>query len=193
MKVLVVYGHPNPASFNNGIKETVVATATEKGHEVKVRDLYAIGFNPVLGPSDFVAFKSGSIPTDIKEEQDHLSWADAVVFVHPIWWIGRPAIIQGYIDRVFSYGFAFSYDQNGPKGLLPIEKALVINTAGTPEFMYDGWPGSKELLTRPTDEGTLGFSGIKSVAHKVFYGVNGSTDETRASYLEEVKALVGSL
>jgi len=193
MKVLVIYGHPNPASFNNGIKETIVKSAENKGHEVQVRDLYALKFNPILSGADFTEFQSGSIPADIKTEQDFITWADVLVLVYPIWWISRPAIIQGYFDRVFSYGFAFSYDQNGPKGLLPIDKAIVINTAGTPEGVYDAWQNSKELLTRPTDEGALYFSGVKSVTHKVYYGINVSTPEDREGYLKEIEAIIEGL
>jgi NAD(P)H dehydrogenase (quinone) len=193
MKVLVVYGHPNPASFNNGIKETVIKAAESKGHEVQVRDLYALNFNPILSGADFATFQSGSIPSDIKVEQDFISWADVLVFVYPIWWIGRPAIVQGYIDRIFSFGFAFSYDQNGPKGLLTVQKAIVINTAGSPEFNYDSWPNSKELLSRPMDEGTLMFSGIKSVTHKIYYGINISTPEERAGYLTEIETIIDGL
>jgi NAD(P)H dehydrogenase (quinone) len=194
MKTLVIVAHPNPASFNkNGIVPTVVKTLEAKGHEVKIRDLYEINFNPVLSGADFAALQSGNIPADIAEEQEHISWATNLVIVSPIWWIGRPALLQGYYDRVFSYGFAFEYGANGAVGLLKNENALIINTAGTPEGVYDMWPDSKALLSRPSVEGVFGFCGIKNVQQIQFYGLPNSSDADREAMLQQVADSVGKL
>jgi NAD(P)H dehydrogenase (quinone) len=194
MNTLIIVAHPNPASFNkSGILETVKATLTEQGHEYRVRDLYEINFNPILSGADFAAFQSGTIPADIQAEQDHIRWAKKIVVIYPIWWIGRPAIFQGYIDRVFSYGFAFEYGEAGAKGLLDIDKTLIINTAGTPEHVYDGWNESKQLLGRPSVEGIFYFSGVKQVEHLQFYGLPSSTPEQREEMLAKVKSSVASL
>jgi NAD(P)H dehydrogenase (quinone) len=194
MNTLVVVAHPNPASFNkSGILETVKKTLAEKGNEVRVRDLYELNFNPVLSSSDFAGFQSGNIPADIKVEQEHIKWANNIVLIAPIWWIGRPAILQGYYDRVFSFGFAFTVGEQGAVGLLKNEKALVINTAGSPEFVYDGWPNSKELLARPTVEGVLAYSGIKNVQQVQFFGVATSTLEQREEMLAKVADAVNAL
>ena len=143
MKTLIIVGHPNPKSLNkNGILKTVVEELNAANHEVEVRDLYEIGFNPILSGADFAGMQSGNIPVDIKTEQDFISWADNIIVIHPTWWIGRPAIIQGYYDRILSFNFAFTVDQNGARGLLKNKSALIINTAGTPEMVYDAWPDS---------------------------------------------------
>jgi NAD(P)H dehydrogenase (quinone) len=194
MNTLVVIAHPNPASFNkNGILATVKATLADKGSEVRVRDLYEINFNPVLSGKDIEGIQSGNLPADIKEEQEHLTWANNIIVIAPVWWIGRPAILQGYFDKVLTNGFAFKYGPEGPVGLLQIEKALLINTAGTPEPVYDGWAGSKELLSRPTTEGVFYFTGIKQVQHVPLYGIGFSTPEQREAMLAQVAEVVKGL
>jgi NAD(P)H dehydrogenase (quinone) len=113
MKYLVIYSHPNPQSFCHAILETVKKTLAAKKHDVVVRDLYALGFDPVLKAADFAAIQSGKTCVDIKPEQDYIVWSDIMTIIHPIWWAGQPAMIKGYIDRVFSYGFAYSRDAKG--------------------------------------------------------------------------------
>ena len=194
MKTLVVVAHPNPASFNkNGIVATVVEELKNKNHEVIIRDLYELNFNPILSGADFGAFASGNTPTDIQIERDHISWATNIVLIYPVWWIGRPAIMQGYFDRVLGFNFAFTVDENGARGLLKNEKAIVINTAGTPEFVYDSWPDSKALISRPVSEGVLGYCGITNVKQMTFFGIIGSTDEQRANILSEIKTEIASI
>jgi NAD(P)H dehydrogenase (quinone) len=194
MKTLVIVAHPNPASFNvNGILQTVTQTLTEKGHEVRVRDLYALNFNPVLSGADFAGLQSGNTPADIKTEQEHITWASNIVVINPTWWIGRPAILQGYFDRVLSYGFAFEVGPEGAKGLLKTEKVVIFNTAGSPEMVYDNWPDSKQLLGRPTQEGVFYYTGAKQVSHVQFFGIAISTPEQRAEMLVKVKEAVAHL
>ena len=83
------YRKLQPCDFRNGKSEL-----EEKGHEVRVRDLYELNFNPVLGASDFISFSQGNTPADIKEEQEHISWADSITFIYPVWWAGLPAILK---------------------------------------------------------------------------------------------------
>jgi NAD(P)H dehydrogenase (quinone) len=183
--VTIVYAHPNPASFNNGILETVKETLTAKGINFRVRDLYALNFNPVLSGADFQAFQAGTVPADIAEEQSHIAWADHVVFIYPTWWIDRPAILKGYIDRVFSYGFAYAYGENGVKGLLTGKSATVFTTTGSPEALL-GVLG--QSLSHSMEFGTLAFSGFAPVKYHTLYGISGSSAEERAAHLETVKS-----
>ena len=113
MNVLVVYAHPNPESFNKSILELVQAEFANRGDDVRVRDLYTEKFDPVLDESQLVLQTGGGIPADIKCEQDHVQWADAIVLIYPLWWFDRPAILKGWFDRVFTNGFAFRYDGEG--------------------------------------------------------------------------------
>ncbi|MBC7525063.1 MAG: NAD(P)H-dependent oxidoreductase [Flavobacterium sp.] len=101
--------------------------------------------------------------------------------------------MQGYFDRVLGFNFAFTVDENGARGLLKTEKAIVINTAGTPEFVYDAWTDSKDLISRPIAEGVLGYCGIMNVKQLTFFGITGSTDEQRATILSEIKSEIANL
>jgi NAD(P)H dehydrogenase (quinone) len=192
MKCLVVYSHPNPKSFNHAILEVVTETMKSKGHEVVVRDLYAVGFDPVLKGSDFEDIQSGNLAQDIMTEQKHIAWADVVTVIHPIWWTGLPAMYKGYIDRVFCYGFAYSFDANGLVPHLKGKKILIINTQGTPEAAYDA-SGMFDALKMTSDTGIYKFCGLEVIDHVFLAGVPMVKDEVRKGYLEQVKEAVGKL
>jgi NAD(P)H dehydrogenase (quinone) len=192
MNHLVIYSHPNPKSFGHAILETVVETAKAKGHEVTVRDLYALGFDPVLKASDLAGFKAGKIAADILAEQDFVAAAGVLTIIHPIWWTGLPAIVKGYFDRVFSFGFAYSYGDGGPIGLLRAKRAVIFNTTGTPDAVY-GPSGMHEALRHTSDKGIYEFCGLEIVAHKFFGGVPSVDNATRQGYLAEVRTVVRAL
>jgi len=188
MRVLVVYCHPNPKSFNHALKEEVLAGLREAGHEVKVRDLYAEPFKTTLDGADFTQILGGSIPADIRKEQELVSWAEGLVFHYPVWWFGLPAALKGWVDRVLLQGFAFAFGPKGPEGLLKHRKALVLNTTGGPEANYDA-ARSKEIYLRPFTEGTLQFCGIREVTAKTFWAVPYVDDAARKAMLAEARAL----
>jgi len=192
MKVLVVYSHPNPKSFNHAILETTLETLKAGDHEVRVRDLYAQGFDPVLKGSDFVALQAGALPADILAEQAEITWAEVMVFVYPVWWTGLPAMIKGYIERVYLHGFAYVYADGGIKALLKGKKALIINTTGTPTEMYDA-NGMSAAMRKTSDLGILGFCGFEMIGHLFFGGVPSVDDSTRKGYLEKVKEAVAAI
>ena len=190
MKLLVVYAHPNPQSFNHAILESFTGGLAEAGNTYEVVDLYDINFNPCLSGDDFAKFMAGKAPDDIQAQQEKVSEADGLVFIHPIWWTGPPAILKGWIDRVFSMGFAYMIDEKEghPVGLLKNQKALVINTAGGTEEEAKMF-GSTDALKKIEDELMLKFCGIKDVQHVVFYNVIMTDDATRKGYLEEARNL----
>lgn len=189
MNVLLIFSHPNPMSFNHSILEVFAEELRSRHHHTLVRDLYTLDFKAVLDRDDLGALHAGQVPGDIQKEQEYLSWAEALVFIYPVWWWERPAMLKGYIDRVFSYGFAFSVDEKGAVGLLKHRKALVIQTLGTPEHVYDKSPGSKEAIRRNMTEGTLQFCGITDTQHLSIFGINTSTAEERARILDQVGAI----
>lgn len=189
MNHLVVFAHPNPNSFGKGIVDAAVKASEEKGADVRVRDLYEIGFEPVLKPADFVAFQSGKVPEDIRVEQEHIKWADVITFVYPVWWASFPAILKGYVDRVFSYGFAYEYVDGAPNGLLKGKKGLFFSTTGTPNDIYAA-NGMHNSMKQTTDQGIFNFSGIEEVNHTFFGAVPYVPDEIRRDYLKEVEKVV---
>lgn len=193
MNHLIIYSHPNPASFNHAILETTVQTLEAQGHNVVVRDLYQLNFDPVLKGDDFVSFQSGQTPPDIKKEQQYITNADVITFIYPIWWTGLPALIKGYVDRVFSYGYAYAYGEDGNiERLLQGKKGFMITTHGTPKEVYDAI-GMTDSLKQTSDTGIFEFVGIVPVGHLAFGGVPLVDDAARKEMLTEVQQTVASL
>lgn len=133
-------------------------------------------------------------PADVAAQQAKVARADALVFISPVHFVGFPAILKGWIDRVFTLGFAFALkpeawrgDISGRMPLLRHEKALVINTTIWDERAYES--GLKAAMKTLIDEYTLSYPGIQSVEHVYFYAVHGADDETRRGYLERAYAL----
>ena len=191
MNVLIVYAHPNPASFNRAILEVVDTALRDRGHATRVRDLYAMHCRAVLDGEDLLRNWRGDLPADTRREQDAVRWAGGLVFVYPIWWFGPPAILKGWIDRVFTRKFAFDFGPDGMMGLLTQEKALIINTLGGDAATYqrERW---HELLVRPMAEGVLGACGIRNVLHRAFYQVPTVSQAERQAMLEDVRALAAA-
>ncbi|RLJ70515.1 NAD(P)H dehydrogenase (quinone) [Hydrogenivirga caldilitoris] len=181
--VLVIYAHPNPKSFNAAIRETVEDFLKERNLPFRTRDLYAISFNPVLSGEDFVALQKGSFLEDVGKEQEFVKEADTLIFIFPMWWYSFPAILKGYIDRVFSYGFAYGEKDGKVVGLLEGKRALIFCTLGGFEEDYENF---SECLMN-TFKATFEFCSIKVPLVKFFYGVPYVSDEVRKGYLEEVR------
>ncbi|MEB3299257.1 MAG: NAD(P)H-dependent oxidoreductase [Candidatus Sericytochromatia bacterium] len=186
MKHLILYAHPNPASLSHAMKDLLVETYEAQGAEVVVRDLYAMGFDPVLKGSDFVAMKEGKLPEDITMEQSHITWADALTVVAPVWWTGLPAILKGYVDRVFLYGFAYQYGAEGVEGLLKGKKVLLVSNHGTPIEVYQG-NGMLSAMSQTQDDGMFRFCGMDVVDHLYFGAVPSVDEATRKTYLDQVR------
>lgn len=192
MKQLVLYCHPNPGSFCHAILEIVVETLRGKGHEVKVKDLYGEAFDPVLKDSDVKALQAGKTPTDITAEQNLVAWAEAITVIYPVWWTGLPAMLKGYIDRVFALEFAYTFGPDGPKGLLGGRKVIVLSTQGAFKEAYDT-SGMTDAMKKTTDVGIWSFCGMEVLEHRFFGAVPLTDDTTRKSYLSEVKEVMGRI
>lgn len=193
MNHLIVYAHPFEDSFNHAILENAVVALESKGHSVVVRSLYALGFNPVLSPADFKELRSSHTPEDIATEQAFISNTDSIIFIYPLWWTSMPAILKGYIDRVFAYGFAYQYTKEGMvEGLLTSKKGVMITTQGTPNAYYDA-SGMTKSLKQTTDEGIFGFCGVETLGHLFFGGISTSDDLTRKEMLKTVQVTLKEL
>lgn len=192
MNILIIYAHPNPRSFNRAILDTVEATLAKRGDTVRIHDLYQMHSRAVLEAEDLIRNWRGDLPADTRREQDAVRWADGLVFIYPIWWFGPPAILKGWIDRIFTHKFAFDFGPEGMTGLLIHKKALIINTLGGDENTYQQkrW---HELLVRPMTEGVLGACGITHVGHRAFYSVPTTTQAARQAMLVEVGELAENL
>jgi NAD(P)H dehydrogenase (quinone) len=189
---LIVYAHPNPESFNQAIVDAYASELTAAGHEVRIRDLYALGFNPVITLSDYDLIDRGEPPDDIRQEQDHILWAGIVSFIYPVFWAGMPALLKGYVDKVFSLGFAYSFQGDRPKGLLRGKKAVILNSTGG-SLLYHRKSGMLDSIRSTVDGGIFRFCGIEVLEHRFFMGVSISTPAERKIMLAEVRDIARSL
>lgn len=203
MKVLIVHAHYEPQSFTTALKDQAVATLTAAGHEVQVSDLYAMQFNPVASVADFAernnpdycvyaleqrtGFESGSIAADIRAEVAKVEWCDLLILNFPVFWFSVPAIMKGWIDRVFVsgrfYGGKRFYDQGGMHG----KKALLSFTLGGREHMFgpDAIHGELETLLRPILRGTLAYAGFTVLPPFAAFHVPYVTHEARQQMLDD--------
>lgn len=186
MKHLIIYAHPNEGSLNHSLLETVIQNTESPKHEVEVRDLYKINFDPVLSLTDMQGQRSGKVSHDVQQEQDYISWAEHITFIYPIWWTGLPAIVKGYIDRVFSYGFAYRYDQGIQKGLLTGKKAIIINTHGKSYAEYEQ-TGMDKALFLTSDKGIFLYSGLEVIRHFFFDKADKASSEDIEEWKEQIR------
>ena len=192
MKILIIYSHPNPESFNHAILENLVNSLQDSSHEFEIVDLYNDGFNPILKMDDFIQFREGRTPIDVTEQQNKVNNADLLIFIHPIWWGGFPAMLKGYFDRVFSLGFAYTMGENGPKGMLTKKEVMIIRTTSLPEKAYFK-SGVENLIRNLLEYKFLVVCGVKKLSHHVFYEVPNVSDETRKGYLNQIRELGRSI
>lgn len=185
MKHLIIYAHPNQASLNSLFKQTVEKTLREQNHEVVVRDLYQLNFYPVLSLEDMAGQRQGMVSEEIKREQDFINWADTITFIYPIWWTGMPGIMKGYIDRVFTYGFAYRYDQGVQKGLLSGKSAYIINSHGKSNTEYKEI-GMDKALQLTSDKGIYIYCGFEIKQHFFFDRADRATADIIETWTSEI-------
>ena len=190
-RTLIVIAHPDPNSFNQAIKTHLMATLKEQNHQVRVRDLYALGFDPVLSLEELQRYDSqeGDIPADVKAEQEEILWADHLIFVYPTWWWSMPGMMKGYVDRVFLPGFAFEVGDQGIKGLLAGKKAWIIQTTGSDQA-YIEENGLDKMVKTPIEIGLFNFCGIEVVDHQILAAVPFVSEKEREAMLEQLRDAV---
>ena len=113
MNHLIIFAHPNSQkSFGRAIVDRVVKASQQLGVETHLRDLYTMEFNPIISFEELQSANKGIIPAEIQQEHDFIRQADLITMVYPLWWMGFPAMLKGYLDRVLSHGFAYK-TENG--------------------------------------------------------------------------------
>jgi NAD(P)H dehydrogenase (quinone) len=176
-------------SFLSQGTERLIRELESNDQDVVVRNLYDLKFDPVLTTDDFLALKAGSLPADIAREQEYIDASDYIWVVFPIWWTSMPAILKGYIDRVFLSGFAYRMEGDYPKGLLTGKQVIILNSMGMSEDDYDR-NGMFKALELTIDKGIFEFSGMDVVAHKYFSSIMSASTEKREAYYDEILNLV---
>ncbi|MDR0238357.1 NAD(P)H-dependent oxidoreductase [Acinetobacter sp.] len=203
MNILIVHAHPEPLSFTTALKDHAVQVLENMGHAVEVSDLYAMNFNPVASQADFNsrsnqvylnyaleqrhASKAHDLAQDIQIEIEKVQKADLVIFSFPMYWTSVPAILKGWIDRVFVSGIFYGgkrfYNHGGMLG----KKAMLSFTLGGREHMFgqDAIHGSIENLLLPIQRGTLAYVGFEVLPPFMAYHVPYITDQARQQLLEQ--------
>lgn len=210
MNVLIVFAHPERHSLNGALLDTAVAELQAQGHEVIISDLYAMRWKAAVDRSDFPNMPSGErlkvasassrefakdgLTDDVKAEQDKLRWADTVILQFPLWWFAMPAILKGWVDRVYACGFAYGVGEHSDRrwgerygeGMMAGKRAMLIVTAG-------GWPehyserginGQIDDLLFPINHGILFYPGFTVLPPFVAYRVD-RLDEPRFEIVSE--------
>lgn len=197
MHVLIVYAHPEPDSFNGAMKDLAVSTLTGAGHQVVVSDLYAQHFNPVAGSGDFTARAdparldmgaeqahaalTGGFAPDVQREMDRLLAADLLILQFPFWWYSVPAILKGWIDRVFAYGVTYDFGRTWDQGVMHGRRAMLAFTTSAPPTasMPDGRNGDLERTLWPLHAGVLALCGYDVLQPFVAHAVRWVDDAQR--------------
>jgi NAD(P)H dehydrogenase (quinone) len=188
MKVNIIYSNHHEGNFNSQLLESMKLWLQSHGHEFAVRDLYRMNFNPVLKKEDFELIASGRTPADIAKEQDFIKWADLMIFMYPVWWGGMPAILKGYIDRIFTSGFAYRVNGTGVYPLLTSKKALIMSTMGQSREDYE--KGMFAAMNLVNVEGIFRFCGVEVVDQLYFPSIQSATQSQKESYLLQALDIV---
>ncbi len=189
MRALIVYAHPDPASFTAAVRQTVEARRAAAGAEIRLIDLYAVAFDPCLSPAEFAAYEDTAENTrPVARHVADLLWCDTLIFVYPTWWYGMPAILKGWLDRVMLPGTAFLMpDERNPairRGLAHITRLGVFTSGGATRWLtaFIGAPGRRTILRGVW---LLCAPGCRRVFAK-HYQMDSSTPESRAEHLARV-------
>jgi NAD(P)H dehydrogenase (quinone) len=212
MRVFIVHAHPEQRSFNGAMTRAAAEALAAAGHELVVSDLYRAGFDPVSSRRNFVTVRDpdyfrqqaeeayaaahdGFAP-EIKAEQEKLFWCDSLIFQFPLWWFGLPAMLKGWVDRVFAaggrtYGGGKWYDH----GVFAGKRAMCAVTIGGPPPIYsaEGLNGPIATILYPINHGILYFTGFTVIEPFLVHAPVRMSDGERAAelarYRERVLAL----
>lgn len=195
MNVLIVYAHPEPQSLNGSLLTFAVKRLEDAGHSVQVSDLYAMRWKAALDAGDSLdrpegarfdpsldskrAYEQGSQSPDIAAEQAKLRWADAVILQFPLWWFSMPAILKGWVERVYAYGFAYGVGEHSDarwgdrygEGTMAGKRAMLVVTTGGWASHYSprGINGPIDDILFPIQHGILYYPGFEVVPPVVVY------------------------
>ncbi|RQW23334.1 flavodoxin family protein [Rhodobacteraceae bacterium CH30] len=213
MNALIVYWHPEPKSFNHALLETAQTALTAAGWSVQTSDLSAMGFDPVSSRPNFQVAQNpdflklqleemhatathGFAPL-LEQEMQKLEWCDLMIWQFPLWWFGLPAVLKGWVDRVFAMGRFYGNGRIYETGTCRGKRALLsLTTGGLPEmYTPDGLNGDIDGILRPIQRGMLEFVGFDVLSPHIVYGPARMSDEQRrealALYARRLSAIGG--
>lgn len=185
-KIALINGHPNHESFNFALAEAYKKGAENSGAEIKEIIIRDLDFNPNL---QFGYQKRMDLEPDLLKAWEIIQWADHLVWVHPVWWGGLPAITKGFIDRLFLPGLAFKYRENSVwwDKFLKGKTAHIITTIDQPGWYYRMFYGRPSI--NQLKKSTLEFCGVKPVKVTYIGIIKNSKEEQRQKWIEKVYSL----
>jgi len=219
MNVLIVYAHPEPKSLNGSLKDFAVQHLRQAGHSVEVSDLYAMNWKTVVDANDSLdgqaedrydpaldsslAFKNGRQSPDIAREQEKLMWADTVIFQFPLWWYSMPAIMKGWVDRVYAYGFGYGVGEHSARrwgdrfgeGTFAGKRAMLMVSAGgwEPHYSPRGINGPINDILFPIQHGILYYPGFAVLPPFVIYQTHRVDERRYAEVCEQLGTRLDTL
>ncbi len=192
MKHAVILAHPNRKSLNAAIAEAYGAEALRLGHDVVLRDLYAMRFDPRLRLAEIPGAQGPTFGDDVLDERARLAEVDVFALVYPFWFNAPPAILKGYVDRVFGMGFGFAPGAEGNAPALPGRRLISFTTSGAPDHWVRA-TGALHDLTRLFDRHLAATCGLTVQDHVHFGGVVSDLSEVAAeAILSQVKTAVNA-
>jgi NAD(P)H dehydrogenase (quinone) len=211
MNVFLVLAHPEARSFNGAMFDTAIETLSAAGHSVVTSDLYRMGFDPVSSRRNFTSVRDadylklqseelhatevGGFTAEIEQEIVKVAAADLMIWQFPLWWFGLPAILKGWVDRVFAMGRTYGGGRVYATGVFSGKRALLSLTTGGPEGAYraDGFNGDLDAILRPIQRGILNFTGFAVLAPQIVYGPARADDAQRAAWLADWDRRLGGI
>jgi|KBSMisStandDraft_5_1062788.scaffolds.fasta_scaffold255623_1 NAD(P)H dehydrogenase (quinone) len=206
MRVFIVHAHPEPSSFNGALTRNATQALVQAHHAVVVSDLYAMRFDPVSDRRNFVtvgdaarlrqqveedyASRHDGFAPELQAEMDKLDWCDVLVFQFPLWWLGLPAILKGWVDRVFAVGRAYGGGRYFSRGIFAGKRAMCSVTIGGSAGAYSdmGAYGPLEHILYPIQHGMLAFVGFDVIEPFVVHEPARVTPRQRADLLQRYRA-----
>jgi len=209
--IFIVHAHHEPRSFSSALAKAAGESLAAQGHKVVYSDLYAMRFDPVSDRRNFTTtvdaeyFKQqkeevhasghAGFAADIEVEMQKLEKCDLLIFSFPLWWFGMPAILKGWVDRVFAYGRIYGQGRWYEKGLGRGKRAVVLVTTGGPASMYSGkglHPALEAILT-PIHHGIFWFNGFSPLSPFVAWSAAHGSDLDRQKVLENWRTRLPNL
>ena len=187
-KIFLIFGHYNQNSFNAAIRDTFKETAEEKGHSVDIVDLYKDKFNPVF---------AGEKPdNEVLDHRRRIEDCDTIVLIAPIWNFRMPAIVEGWIDKVLSPPWAYTFKKlvgnyGYPIGNLKNKKAIIFCTYGSPRLAVTTF--FLNLPIRRLKRGVFHMCCIYNIIYRRYFAVPFVSDAKRQEFLEDVKKTANNI
>jgi NAD(P)H dehydrogenase (quinone) len=192
MKILNILSSHYQQSFNSVLMNTFNDALIEKNHKTEIIDLYNINFNPVMRGDDFNQFFNKPLSAEIIDYQKRIKEAEILTFFYPVWWNDMPAIMKGWVDRVFAKDFAYNINDEIASGLLShIKKVILVCTLGNNEKETKE-SGIENAMRLKEELGVFRYSGIENVEHHFLYDVYGD-EVKRNNYLKLMQKIAYDL